>query len=198
MVHTFTDGMTQGTQRALRLDFVGRKRHRRPYYTFVGRESVEHLKLWREKWVDFMKRSPGPGDLIFVGKKQAPISYLWLAQRFRETAVRLANQGLLKNGAPESWHSHALRHSFKTEAGHAGATREVVEFFMGHVGGVQWVYDHCGEVHVEDFIKEYLKVEPFVSLSQTEAALKGEFEEERRSWIIEIQDLKRQVTRLAG
>lgn len=43
-----------------------------------------------------------------------------------------------------------------------------------------------------------MKVESFVSLSRTETTLWGEFEEERRNWIIEIQDLTLKVARLAG
>lgn len=43
-----------------------------------------------------------------------------------------------------------------------------------------------------------MKIEPYVSLSQTETVLKEEFDEERKNWIVEIQELKRQVARLAG
>jgi hypothetical protein len=33
----------------LKLQFYGRKRHKKPYHTFIGRDSVEGLKIWREE-----------------------------------------------------------------------------------------------------------------------------------------------------
>lgn len=103
----------------------------------------------------------------------------------------LSESGLLENGNPSSWHTHALRHSFETEASHAGVKAEVRDFFLGHLAGIRWTYNHRDEIHPEDLRREYLRIEPYVSLSETETTLKGEFEEERMSWIKEIQDMKR-------
>lgn len=46
---------------------------------------------------------------------------------------------------------------------HAGVQSELVEFFMGHTKGNRWVYDDSNEVHREDLVEAYLKMEPHVS-----------------------------------
>ena len=179
----------------LRLEFLGRKLHRRPYHTYVGRESVEHLRGWSERWRESMGREPGPDDLILMGKRRAPISYMWLEHRLKEMAMRLARQGLVKNGEVLSWHTHALRHSFSTECSHAGIKPEVREYFMGHISGVSWVYQHP-ELHEEDLVKEYLRVEPFVSLNESEVTLKDRFESREKQLLSRILDLERNYEEL--
>lgn len=52
---------------------------------------------------------------------------------------------------------YALRHSFSTECAHAGVRREIREFWMGHISGIAFVYQHGDELHEEDFIQEYAK-----------------------------------------
>ncbi|MGP8125016.1 MAG: hypothetical protein ACLQEQ_04000 [Nitrososphaerales archaeon] len=64
----------------------------------------------------------------------------------------------------------ALRHSFSTECAHADVNREVREFWIGHVSAISWVYQHP-ELHEEDFVNEYLKVEPYLSLSPSGVAV---------------------------
>jgi hypothetical protein len=56
-----------------------------------------------------------------------------------------------------------------------------VEYFMGHDGGIEQVYDDRDELHPEDFEKAYTKIEPHVSLDYTESVLKEKSEEERRT-----------------
>jgi integrase len=163
----------------------------------LGRDAVENLKLWRQKCAERDGSNLSPDGFVFSGKGGGGANAWWLDYQLKQTASRLFKEELVKNGDPESWHSHALRHSFSTECSRAGVKPEVRECMMGHLQGIAWVYQHP-DLHEEDLEKEYAKVEPFVSLSQTEAVLKGEFEEERRNWIIEIQDLKRQVARLAA
>jgi integrase len=165
--------------RYIRLDFTGRKKHKRPYFKIAGRDSINLLKIWREKWLEDIGREAAPDDLIFYGKKHGPMSPGWLNKAFKRTAMRLRKQGLISNGDPDSWHIYALRHSFSTECAHAEVNREVREFWMGHVSAIAWVYQHP-ELHEEDFVKEYAKVEPYVSLNQSELVVeervKAQFE----------------------
>ena len=142
-----------------------------------------------------MGREPGPDDLILMGKRRAPISYMWLEHRLKEMAMRLARQGLVKNGEVLSWHTHALRHSFSTECSHAGIKPEVREYFMGHISGVSWVYQHP-ELHEEDLVKEYLRIEPFVSLNESEVTLKDRFESREKQLLSRILDLERNYEEL--
>ncbi|MGD0145945.1 MAG: tyrosine-type recombinase/integrase [Nitrososphaerales archaeon] len=191
------EGLDSG-EHLVKLSFQGRKLHRKPYYTFIGRDSVGLLKMWRGRWAEQGGREPTPEDFVMLGKSGMTMDRAHLNGVLQQMATRLFRQGMVKNGDPGSWHTHYLRHSFETEASHAGVKAELRDFFAGHMKGIQWIYNHRDELHEEDLVKEYRKVEPYVSLNQTEAVLKGEFEEERRSWITEIQELKRQVARLAG
>lgn len=56
---------------------------------------------------------------------------------------------------------------------------EVREFWMGNVSAIAWVYQHP-ELHEEDFVREYRKVELHLGLSQSEIAIeervKAQFE----------------------
>ncbi len=85
--------------------------------------------------------------------------------------------------------SHVLRHSFSTECSHAEVKPEVREFWMGHVSAISWVYQHP-ELHEEDFVREYKKVEPYVSLNQSEVAIEERVKAEFDS---RLESLERQM-----
>ena len=171
----------------VKLEFPGRKRHKRPYFTFAGRDSVLHLKIIRAKWAEEKGREPGPDDLIFMGKTGVPMAQAWLNDRFKLAALRLFRQGVVKNGSAASWHVYALRHSFETEASHARVQSEIRDFFLGHLRGIQWVYNHRGELYPEDLEKEYAKLEPYVSLEPDKASLQAEFDERERSLLSRVE-----------
>ncbi len=191
------EGLKRG-EYPLQLSFYGRKRHRKQYYTFLGRDAIHHLKLWREKWEELVGRPPQPDDLVFMGKRRKGMELAWINAQFKSTALKMARQGLVENDSAGSWHSHMLRHSFKTESEHAGIKSGIAEFWMGHSGGIAQVYDNRDEVHEQDFIEAYKKLEPHVSLDCTETVMTERFDEERKSWISEIASLRQEVARLAG
>jgi integrase len=125
----------------LKLAFYGRKRHKKGYFTFLGDDAVAHLMLWREKWTELAGRPPRPGDLVFIGKPRSGrlggMNGEWLNYVFRGTALKLARQGMVENGDGRSWHSHMLRHSFKSEGEHAGVPSDFVELWMRRRSGGQ-------------------------------------------------------------
>jgi hypothetical protein len=91
------------------LQFGGRKSHRRPYATYLGRDSVEHLKMWRQKWAEMTGHDPAGKELIFVGKRQTGTDAWWLDHEMKRTAIRLFKESLVQNGERSSWHTHAER-----------------------------------------------------------------------------------------
>jgi integrase len=153
----------------VRVDLYGRKKHRKAYCTFLGADSVEHLRL-------LPRGMP---------------AYNTLLDNFRSTARKLISKGMLKNQDPASYHPHALRHSFETEASHAGVKAEIRDYFMGHLGGIMWTYNHRDEIHPEDLVKEYRKIEPFVSLNETETTLREEFDTREKQMLTEYLELRR-------
>ena len=160
-----------GGEYPLTLTLYGRKRHRRTYSTFLGRDSITHLKAVRSS-----------GALVFPSVKNHDNTAdpAWLNNCLKRAAARLEGEGLISHYPRESWHTHALRHSFETEASHAGVRAEIRDFFLGHITGIQWTYNHRDEIHPEDLVAEYLKIEPYVSLNPSEvvveARVKAEFE----------------------
>lgn len=189
-------GIEQGDY-PLRLQAYGRKRHRRVFHTYVGRDSIAGVKAWSEKWADLQKKRPNPEDLVFMGKG-GPMSVGNLNEALRRMALRLARQGLVRNANPQSWHSHYLRHSFETEAAHAGVPKEVRGFFEGHVTDIAWVYNHTDAIHEEDLVSAYLKLEPYVSLDQTEATMKRDYEEKERVLLRRLAALEERVSRMTA
>lgn len=171
----FTGSFPTDQEPPVRVDIYGRKMHRRPYFTFIGSESVEHLRLLGERG---------------FSKYQTVFFHL------KATARRLGEKGLLKNPELPSWRPYALRHSFETEASHAGVKAEVRDYFMGHVTGIQWVYNHRDEIHPEDLATEYRKIEPYVSLNPDGATLRSEFEKREASLTALYEDALESFERL--
>jgi integrase len=170
----------------VKLQFYGRKKHRKPYFTYIGRDSVTNLKAWREKWVEAQKRQPGPSDMVFIGKG-GPMALDWLNSSMKGVALRLARGGLVRNAEPRSWHSHYLRHSFETELSHGGMKAEIRDFFLGHTAGIQWSYNHRDELHEDDLRKEYSKVEPYISLEPDKVTIQAEFADREKSLVRRLE-----------
>jgi hypothetical protein len=89
-------------------------------------------------------------------------------------------KGMLEVRELAAYHPYILRHSFATECSHAGVKSEVREYFLGHVSGIQWVYQHGEQLHPEDLAEEYRKVEPYVSLDFNEITARQSQEERDR------------------
>ena len=138
-------------------------------------------------------RRTAPSDLVSFGKRHGGMSPGWINTCFKKGAMRLHRQGLVAQGDPDSLHVYALRHS-STECAHAEVNREVREFWMGHFSAISWVYQHP-ELHEEDFIQEYSKVEPYLSLNPSEvlaeARVRAEFEDR-------LSPLERQIQEYAS
>lgn len=173
-------GFDEG-EHPVKIELYGRKKHRRGYLTFIGKDSIDHLKALDSR----------EGAYVFPSKSGNFVNDNWLNRRMRGTAMNLMKQGLIDQYPPESWHSHALRHSFETEASHAGVRAEFRDFFLGHVSGIQWIYNHRDELHPEDLVKEYLKIEPLVSLSPNEATLRNEYEQKENVLLKRLENLER-------
>jgi integrase len=134
----------------MKLQFAGRKRHRRPYHTYGGQDSVHLLRAWRAQYETSTVRQPEPNELLFTGKTHTGADPELIGKHLRDTAKRLASQGMIKVADPRSWHTHALRNAFVTEANSAGVRSELVEFFAGHISGIKWLYDRRAGVHEEE------------------------------------------------
>jgi len=171
----------------VRIDLFGRKGHRRTYATFIGRDSINHIKT--------LGRT---ADHVFVAKGGGYMNTTWLNRRLQSTALKLSEERIIDEYPLGSWHTHALRHSFETEASHAKVPAEIRDFMLGHVGGIQWVYNHRDELHPEDLTAEYLKIEPFVSLDYNEATAKEEMKSKEKVLQAKYDEVLKTVEALKG
>ncbi|MDG7047619.1 MAG: hypothetical protein JRN61_01415 [Nitrososphaerota archaeon] len=158
----------------VKVELYGRKKHRLQYSTFIGHDGLELLKQ--------------------TGGRMPTTEAL---RRALHTAVRRTLG--LKNSNIRSWHSHALRASFETEASHAGVKAEIRDYFMGHLTGIQWTYNHRDELHPEDLVAEYRKIEPYVSLNPNAAVVREELDNVRArdaELIKRVESLEKTVERV--
>ena len=96
------EGLQRG-ENPLRVEFFGRKRHRRPYHTYFGRDAIEHLRVIRGRWREFHGREPAGEDLIFTGKTKLHVTqqqYDHLNMQFRRVAMGLHERGPGQERAP--------------------------------------------------------------------------------------------------
>jgi integrase len=114
----------------VRLDLPGRKswRNSRPFYTFIGKDAIEALRIW----LKIRGSEEGP---IFLNQfngalNTVAIRHYWLR--------KLGRLGIIERpeGADSSTrygkNPHEMRDLFRTQWQKSGAAAEAAEFFMGH------------------------------------------------------------------
>ncbi len=167
------------------------------YYTFIGEESVEHLK----KYLTIIRASAGlePEDHIFTSHEtDKPVNTKSMAGIFQRTIEKLKAKGLMtfeqkEVGKPRNVRLYNLRKWFRKQAGHAGI--EYVDFWMGHKTNYKAPYIPASDVHyfsrddVEFQRKLYAeKAMPYLRL---ETATPSETEQT-------IKDLRKELERVSS
>ncbi len=150
----------------MKIEFDERKGNGKWYFTYISRDGIHELKQWlleRKKIVNGLltqgkklSKSVIEGEPIFLTRIGTPLKSDQFAKQFNRI-----HRGRVT--------SHMFRKLFKTEASipDRGISRDIVEFFMGHINGIDSVgaeYDKCPEIHEEVFEKEYAKLEPYVNI----------------------------------
>jgi integrase len=174
----------------------------REYFTFLGEDGVAALKMYLIFRKSLARRPIQPEDYIFIhdtgsgkhrGDRPLPADYV-TTQILRA----LTAKGFVQRNGEKKWrcdfHPHALRHLFKTECAHAGINPVISEFWMGHDKGIEYAYNHQHELHPEDFVKMYRKVEPYLSITTIQQGLAKE-ERERlqllESKLAKVEELEK-------
>jgi integrase len=148
----------------------------REYFTFLGNDGAAAIKLYLNYRKSLVRAGIKPDEYLFVndvGCKSYRTDKPLLKDYVERQIVRAVTaKGLIERNGDRKWrsdfHPHALRHLFKTECAHAGTNPMISEFWMGHDKGVEYVYNHQHELHPEDFVEAYRKVEPYLSVSTPE------------------------------
>lgn len=148
----------------------------REYFTFLGNDGLAAIKLYLSYRRSLVRKNIQPDEYVFindVGCKSYRTDRPLLKDYVERQIVRAVTaKGLTEKKTGQQWrcefHPHALRHLFKTECAHAGINPMISEYWMGHDKGVEYVYNHQHELHPEDFVEAYRKVEPYLSISTPE------------------------------
>ena len=178
----------------IKIDIVGRKKNPRPYFTFIGTDGIELLKRYLvfrailinkarkrlqeleekvrkghklssadQKTLVNYRRKLGvltpewsPGQPIFISNQISAYSIQSL-----QSMVKLYKR--VSGLSDREFTPHTCRDIFKTECAHAGVKNTLSEFFIGHTLD-KYGYNKLNEMYPEDFVKEYLKVEPALNI----------------------------------
>ena len=178
----------------IKIDIVGRKRNPRPYFTFLGNDAIEMLKrylkfralLISKAQVRLRQLEGKVRKGLKLGRKEqktlvnyrqklarltpewSPGEPLFITNTFRPYSVSVLEymvkaykrvSGLLDR----EFTPHTCRDIFKTECAHAGVKDVLSEFFIGHSLD-KLGYNKLNEMYPEDFVREYMKVEPALNI----------------------------------
>ena len=155
-------GQLEGGRHPLRIDLPGRKRNKnvKPFYTFLGRDAVDSLKIW------LRKRPRVDHGSIFVTQFGTPLSESSLR---RYWLLRLERLGLIERrgdgnrGNRYGKNLHEMRDVFRSRWRPSGCDIEIAEFFMGHdldkLG-----YDKSPWHYPDWFEEQYLTAEPWLNI----------------------------------
>ena len=144
----------------------GRKmnRNKKPFHTYLGRDSVEALKLY----INTVR--PRGGTHIFYNKHGNPVSensvyYYWLRHLRRLGLIRKQGHGKRNRYGKNP---HEMRDTFRSLWTKSQADATIGEYCLGHTGDPLG-YDKAYKDR--DFrMREYLKAEPWLNImSETEA-----------------------------
>ena len=167
----------------------------REYFTYLGEDAVNLLKLYLQHRASLTGRQIKQDEYIFIPeqketRKLEPLKRDFIQRQILRTVLRsgFSNRNSHKDLTwRQNYHTHAFRHIFRTECAHAGIPNEIAEFWMGHDRGVEYIYNHRDKFHEEDFTAEYRKVEPYLSITKP---LMAPSQQE------ELQDLREQVAEI--
>jgi len=164
----------------------------RAYFTFMGAESVNHLR-------NYLKTRPkiGPESYLFTQRgSEKKMDRRNISHRFRDAVLKLKKKRLIDyqqkaKGKPGSVRLYNLRKFFRKYANQAGF--EFVQFWMGHIIH-QGVDEHYRPRDVEFHRQLYAeKAMPFLRL---ETSTPSETDKIVSRQAQEIKDLKKQLDEL--
>jgi len=149
----------------IKVDFQGRKGNNMDYFTFIGADGCQELRVWLKTREDWLRELGKTSNAIFITRTGATLTKEKFECIFYQKTCRL---GLKKEGA-FSFRSHMFRRMFKTESSppERGVNGDYAEFMLGHRGGIQSVggtYDRTPQINPGIVEKEYAKLEPYLNV----------------------------------
>jgi len=124
------------------------------FRTYFSKEATTCLK----RYVEQERSDAGDEDPIFVMTNGEPLNIHALQETFRAASEKM---GYTKPGQANPFRLKRFRHAFREACSAARIDEGYTQAMMGHTTGVSASYLEKGE---GSFLREYIRVEPFVTL----------------------------------
>jgi len=154
-----------------------------PFRTYLSREATNLLK----RYVEQERTDAGHKDALFVKEDGDPMTVQALRDNFRCAAERM---GYARKGESNPFRPKRLRHAFREACSVAQIDQGYAEAFMGHSSGVSASYLEKGE---GSFLREYLRIEPYVTLFGVDRNNVTDLSENLAEQKALVSDLKEEV-----
>jgi len=177
----------------VKIEFVGRKSNKKPYHTYIGKDAVEALKQYftfrttlikttRKRIETLEEKAKTEGlsswekhafsnyrqKMAYLTPEWTPSQPIFMSNRFNSVNDKTI-QAIVRNHrramglTDREFTPHTCRNIFKTECAHVGVDNTISEFFIGHALD-PYGYNRLDKMYPDDFLKEYLKVEPTLNI----------------------------------
>jgi len=171
----------------IRIELSGRKhsRNKRNYYTYIGRDALEAIRLYLEK-------IPRREGVIFINQLGDPVSKNAVKKYWSDKIYKLGYASRTSEpnyqGHRTGMNIHELRDMFRSQWELSPAKGVAAEYFLGHrIDDLD--YNKIFDINEKFARQEYRKAEPYLSIMSDDKAF-GKIDAE------EVDMLKLQVSEL--
>ncbi|MFB0543230.1 MAG: hypothetical protein ACETVR_00465 [Candidatus Bathyarchaeia archaeon] len=177
--------LDEGTH-PIKVELPGRKKqkHKRPYYTLLGKDSVDAINSW-------VSHRPKEAEAIFTDQYGNPLSKHGMRTYWKRHLQKIGLIRLTRNGESSTRYGrnlHELRDLFRSQWEKSPAKVSIAEFMMGHqVDPLEYNKAFRDESWVR---REYLNAEPLLNIMSSATPYGHVDEDEVRRLNGRIQELE--------
>jgi len=158
------------------------------FRTYFSKEATICLK----RYVEQERSDADDEDPIFVKDDGESLNTGSLSDNFRSAAERM---GYVNPGQANPFRPKRLRHAFREACGAAHREQGYAEAMMGHSSGISGAYLEKGE---GSFLREYTRVEPFVTLFNVDKNEVIDLSENFAEQKVQLEELEKKLVTYAA
>lgn len=156
-----------------------------PFMTFMSREATTYLKIYVEQ----ERMDAGNDEPLFVKDDGGRLTVHAVQESFRAAAEKM---GYVKSGEAHPFRPKRLRHLFRTACAHAHIDPGYTHSMMGHSTDISASYLEKGQGL---FLKEYLRVETYLTVSGVDSTKFTEVTEKFEDLSSEFSEVKEELSK---
>lgn len=158
------------------------------FRTYFSKEATTCLK----RYVEQERSDAGDEEAIFVTTRDEPLSTHALQETWRTAAE---NMGYTKPGQANPFRLKRFRHAFREACSAARIDEGYAHAMMGHTTGVSASYLEKGE---GSFLREYIRVEPFLTLFNIDKSEVIDLSENFAEQKVQLEELEKKLVNSAA